>query len=48
MRIRDVIVQKMRQARGQNYMLCHQGADEIMRLRKVMARLEERIQVLDE
>ena len=44
---RKVILQKLRQCTGQNYMLCHQAGDEIVRLRKEIKRLDVENQILE-
>ena len=37
---RAVILQKLRQSHGTNYMLCQQAADEIHQLRKEVTKLD--------
>jgi len=39
----NFILQKLRQAHGANYMLCHRAADEIMKLRKEIEKLKEEL-----
>tara|TARA_R110002153_G_scaffold185585_1_gene338708 strand:+ start:204 stop:404 length:201 start_codon:yes stop_codon:yes gene_type:complete len=44
---RAVILQKLRQSHGTNYMLCQQAADEIHQLRKEVTKLDKEVTKLD-